>query len=231
MRGVWFAGLPQNPQLAESCPSQVWGLAVYFLPDLVPCPSWRSRIVAFPIQPYDVFMLGVLFMCILFGAWKGMAWQLAALAAIAVSGLAALQFSPMLAPYLSDQVPWNRFLAMLVLYAAVSLVIWLAFRVLSNFIDRLQLKEFDRQLGAAFGAAKGVLWCIVITFFAVTLSEPARQAILKTRSGYYIAVVTERAAPILPEEVRAVLGKYIEELDRKLDPKTPAEPEAGRPSV
>ena len=183
------------------------------------------------MQPYDVFMVGVLFVCILFGTWKGMAWQLAALAAIAVSGLVALHFSPLVAPYLSNQVPWNRFLAMLVLYAITSLAIWLAFRVLANFIDRLQLKEFDRQLGALFGAAKGLLWCIVITFFAVTLSEPARQTILKSRSGYYIAVVTERAAAILPEEVRVVLGKYIEELDRKLDPNTPAESEAGRPGV
>jgi hypothetical protein len=29
---------------------------------------------------------------------------------------------------------------------------------------------------------------------------------------------------MLPQEVRAVLGKYIEELDRKLDPTTPAVP-------
>ena len=37
-------------------------------------------------------------------------------------------------------------------------------------IDRLKLKEFDRQIGAIFGLAKGVLWCAVITFFTVTLS-------------------------------------------------------------
>jgi hypothetical protein len=35
-------------------------------------------------------------------------------------------------------------------------------------------------------------------------------------------VLTARAVPLLPQEVRAVLGKYIDELDRKLDPKEPA---------
>ena len=185
--------------------------------------------MAFPLQPYDIFMLVVLFTCILFGAWRGMAWQLAALAAIGVSGLVAVHFSPLLAPCLSSQAPWNRFLAMLLLYVGTSLAIWIAFRVVADVINRVQLKEFDRQLGALFGAAKGVLWCIVITFFTVTLSEPARQTILKSRSGHFIAVLTERATPVLPAEVRSVLGKYLEELDQKLDPRQP--PESAEPRV
>ena len=177
---------------------------------------------SFPLQAYDFLMLSVLFLSTLFGAWKGMAWQLAALASIVVSAVVAAHFSGPLAPLFSTQEPWNRCLAMLVLYGVTSLAIWLAFRAVSEFINKLQLKEYDRQLGALFGAAKGVLWCIVITFFAVTLSEPARQSILRSQSGYWIAVVTERGAPILPQEVRAVLGKYIEELDRRLDPNTPS---------
>jgi membrane protein required for colicin V production len=185
--------------------------------------------VSFPIHSYDFLMLAVLFLSILFGAWKGMAWQLAALASILVSALVAAHFSGPLAPLLSSQVPWNRCIAMLGLYVLTSLAIWVVFRMVAHMIDRVQLKEFDRQLGALFGAAKGLLWCVVITFFAVTLSEPARQTILKTRSGYYIAVMTARATPILPQEVRAVLGKYIEELDRKLDPSTPAGETARRP--
>ena len=52
--------------------------------------------------------------------------------------------------------------------------------------------------------------------------ESARQSVLKSRSGYYIAVLIRRAEPVLPDEVRNVLGKYIDELDRKLDPNTPA---------
>ena len=55
---------------------------------------------------------------------------------------------------------------MLVLYVVTSLAIWLLFRLVSGFIDRLRLKEFDRQLGGVFGAIKGGLWCVVITFFA-----------------------------------------------------------------
>ena len=183
------------------------------------------------LQPYDFLMIRSacpLRRC--FGVLKGMAWQLAALASLVVSGLVAAHFSGQIAPYFGAEAPWNLCLAMLVLYVATSLVIWLVFRVVSSAIDRVQLKEFDRQLGGLFGAVKGVLWCVVITFFAVTLSEPGRQAVLKSHSGYYIAVLTARGVPLLPQEVRAVLGKYIDELDRRLDPKQPAAPAEPAPN-
>jgi membrane protein required for colicin V production len=175
------------------------------------------------IPSYDIFMLIVLVGAMLFGVWKGMAWQAASLGSLLVSAVVAVQFSDALAPFFSAEKPWNRYLAMLVLYLATSLLIWLAFRFVSKVIDRVKLKEFDRQLGALFGLAKGVLLCVVITFFAVTLSETARQTVLKSYSGYAIAQLTRHAGPVLPEDVRAVIGKYIDELDHKLDPNTPPE--------
>jgi membrane protein required for colicin V production len=173
------------------------------------------------IQTYDIVMLVVLLGAAILGAWKGMVWQIASLASIAVSGGVAVHFSAPLAPYFNKSEPWNRFLAMFVLYILSSLAIWLAFRMVSGLIDRVKLKEFDRQMGALFGLAKGVLLCVVITFFAVTLSEQARQAVLKSHSGDAIARLTRHAGPLLPEDVRAVVGKYIDELDHKLDPNTP----------
>ena len=182
---------------------------------------------SFAIQPYDILMLAVLVLTTVFGAWKGMAWQIASLSSLVVSCLVALRFSGPLAPYISQHEPWNRFLAMLLLYLVTSLVIWMVFRLVAGMIDRVELREFDRQVGALFGLFKGTLLCLVVTFFAVTLSEGARQSILKSRSGYYIALMIERGTPAMPQEVRDVLGKYIEQLDRKLDPNTPADESPG----
>jgi membrane protein required for colicin V production len=172
-----------------------------------------------PVQAYDIFMLIVLVGCTVFGAWKGMAWQLASLAALVVSTMVAVHFSQPLAPYFSSQAPWNHFVAMLALYLLTSLGVWLLFRLVAGMIDRVQLKDYDRQLGGLVGAAKGVLLCMVITFFAVGLSESARQAVLHSRSGYYIAVAIERGYPFVPQEVRGVVGQYVEELNRRLDPR------------
>ena len=153
-------------------------------------------------------MLAVISCCVLFGVWKGMAWQLAALAALVLSAVVASRYSGALAPHIkiSSEPVWNLCAAMLAIYVATGLVIWLVFGMVSGMISRVRLEGFDRQLGGVFGAVKGVLWCVVITFFAVTLSEPTRQAVLKSRSGYYIAVLTQRAAPLLPREVRSWWG-------------------------
>ena len=187
------------------------------------------------MQTYDFIMLAVLLAATLFGAWKGMAWQLASLASFVLSYAVALRFSPHLAPMFGDSQPWNRFLAMLVLYIATSLVVWILFRLVADVIDRVKLKEFDRQLGATFGLAKGVLLCVVITFFAVAmLPEPQKQSILDSRSGYYIGVLLDRSHTVLPEELHDILHPYIHAIDERLDADTssdrPADHTAWQPN-
>jgi len=176
-----------------------------------------------PIHGYDVVMLVILVSATVFGAWKGMAWQLASLASLVVSALVAMRFGDGLAPYLPGHDPWNRFLAMLILFLLTSLVIWLLFRLVAGLIDQVRLKEFDRQMGALLGLAKGALLCLVITFFAVTLSEGSRQAVLHSQSGRFIARLIQQSTPAMPQEVRDVLGKYIDQFERQLDPNRPPE--------
>lgn len=181
------------------------------------------------MQIYDIIMLVVLLGTAVFGFLKGMAWQIASLASVILSGVVALYVSPRVAPFFGETAPRNRVWAMIVLYVLTALGVWLIFRVVAGWIDRVKLKEFDHQLGALFGLAKGALWCILITFCLVMLNERARQAILPTYSGRYIAVAINRATPVLPTEVTEYLGKYIQEFDRKLDPNTPADPRSGQP--
>ncbi len=180
-----------------------------------------SNSVIAAVDIYDAVMLALLVGATVFGAWKGMAWQITSLASIIVSGIVAIRFGGSLAPLISEQAPWNRFIAMLILYLVTSFSIWIVFRFVAGAIDRVKLKEFDRQMGAIFGMTKGVLFCVVITFFAVTLSESLRQTVLASFSGRCIAKLIKNAAPVMPQEVTEVVGKYLEELDRRLDPKQP----------
>ena len=170
---------------------------------------------------YDILMLVVLVGTIVFGAWKGMAWQLASLASLALSYVLALRFGPQLASLFDLEPPLNRFVGMLVVYLATSLVVWMLFRTVAQAIDRVKLKEFDRQVGALFGAAKGVLLCLAITFFAVTLSQRSREAVLQSQSGIYMAKLIDRADAVLPEEIHDVLGPYLHRLEHGLDEDAP----------
>jgi membrane protein required for colicin V production len=168
------------------------------------------------VETYDIVMLVVLVGATLFGAVKGFAWQLASIASIVVSYLVAYHFREPFSQSIHADPPWNRFLAMLILYVGTSLVIWVAFRMVSGSIDRLKLKEFDRQIGALFGLAKGALYCSLITLFAVTLlGDQIREKIVVSKSGRYIADVLNKSEAIIPPEIQEVVDPYLKRFDER----------------
>lgn len=171
------------------------------------------------MQTYDLLMLLLLVCTTMFGFWKGMAWQLASLASLVVSYLAALKFSERLAPTFGDTAPWNRFVAMLAIYIVTSFMIWTAFRLISNVIDKVKLEAFDKQLGALIGFAKGVLLCVAVTFFAVTLLPPAQgEMIVSSQSGKYIAQFLTKADAVMPPELHQVVDPILNRVQQRLNP-------------
>jgi membrane protein required for colicin V production len=107
---------------------------------------------------------------------------------------------------------------MLLLFFGTSLAIWLVFRMVSSSIDKIRLKEFDRQLGAGFGLIKGAAMCCVVTMFAMTLLGPNQKtAIARSRSGQYISQALTHAGSIMPAEVKEVIGPYIANVERELE--------------
>jgi membrane protein required for colicin V production len=178
---------------------------------------------------YDIAMLSVLGLATLMGAWKGMAWQIASLASLVLSYFLALKFSAQLAPVFSATAPWNRFVAMLVIYLATSLVVWIGFRFVAGFLDRIKLRDFDHQVGFLFGFVKGVLLCLAITFFALGLSDTLREHIIATRSGHYMALFLSKAEMIMPKEIHQVVDPYLDKLEDRLNPNEPFQPNSPLP--
>ncbi len=169
------------------------------------------------METYDLIMFAVLALATLRGAWKGLAWQIASLSSIFVSFFLAVRLRGPVSAVLPASPPWNRFLAMLLIYLSCSLVIWLAFRFVSQLIERIRLKEFDRQTGAMLGLARGLLWCVLITLFGMTLlGESQQEAIIRSRSGYYLARLLDHARPVMPAELQDVLAPYLHTLDERL---------------
>ena len=178
---------------------------------------------------YDILMIAVLGGATLLGAWKGMAWQLASLASLVLSYFLALRFSAQLAPIFGSTAPWNRFVAMLAIYLATSVAVWLAFRLVAGFLDQIRLRDFDHQVGGLFGLVKGVLLCLVITFFALGLSANLREHIIASRSGHYMAVLLNKAETVMPPEIHQVIDPYVDKLEERLDPKSPFKPNTPLP--
>jgi len=169
------------------------------------------------MQAYDLIMLIVLAATTIFGAIKGFAWQLASLASIVASYFIAYLLRNDVAKMINAQPPWNLFLAMLLLYFGSSFIIWMLFRLVSTSIDKVRLKEFDRHLGAGFGLLKGMILCLLITMFAMTLLGAAQQQrIANSRSGLYISRILANADGLLPSEIKNIVGPYIDKVEQKL---------------
>ena len=168
------------------------------------------------LDGYDMVMLGILAAAAVIGYFKGIVWQIAWIAGIALSSFVAIRFAGPLTPFFGDQAPWNRFIAMLALYAGTSIVVWLVFRIISKAINAVHLSAFDHQLGLLFGAAKGALFCIVITFFAVTLAPQYRDQIIHSKSGRIVAQLIVQADAYLPKEVHDTVEPYLKKFEEQV---------------
>jgi membrane protein required for colicin V production len=169
------------------------------------------------MQGYDILMLIVLVAATAWGAHKGLAWQIASLASIVVSYFVSLRLRESVSHMMPAEAPWNMLLAMLAVYLACSLGIWIAFRFVSDIINRVKLKEFDRQIGGLLGFAKGVALCVIITLFAVTLTgDRTRQEIIHSKSGRYISTLLSQSYAWVPNEARQVVTPYLDQWNRQL---------------
>lgn len=168
------------------------------------------------LEGYDLVMIGILAGAAVIGYFKGFLWQLAWIAGIVVSSIAAIRFGGVAAPFFGQQAPWNRLLAMLAIYAASSIGVWLVFRVVSGAVNAVHLSSFDHQLGLLFGVAKGALLCIVITFFAVTLAPAYRDQIVNSRSGRLVAELIVKADAILPKDLHDIVDPFVKQFEEKM---------------
>ena len=172
---------------------------------------------------FDFVVIAVLLYSTFRGLQRGFVWQLAWIAALVLCFGFAETLSVQLAPKIQQFAPQatpplDRWIAMLVLYMGFSFLSFGAARVLRGWIEKAKFVEYDRHLGGIFGLVKGLLICLMGTFFLITLSERARETVLNSKSGYAAAVIMDKLQPVLPQELAKILHPYVERLDPNHDP-------------
>lgn len=173
---------------------------------------------------FDLFILAILLVTTIRGAAKGVAWQLAGIAALVLCFMFATPLSLTIAPMIKLEAPLNRWVAMLGIYLVFSFGTFAIARGFREALEKAKFVEFDRHLGALFGLFKGAIIALVITFFCVAMSKQARDIILKTHTGYAAAHIMNAIDPVMPKELHAILEPYIHQLDA-VDPELAAERE------
>lgn len=147
------------------------------------------------------------------GAWKGFAWQIAGILSLLAGFVVAIPLSKVLAPLFGASAPLNRFIALAVVYALVSLGLYLLAFLYRKAISRWELDKWDNHLGAVFGGLKGYLLCTTLVFFALTLFRGLREPILTTRLGNLMGRTMLAVHPVWPPEVHDIIHPYIHHLD------------------
>ncbi len=165
---------------------------------------------------YDIVMLVIFFGSVLFGYRKGLAWQIASLAAIVLSYFVAINFRNPVAQLISVQAPWNQFAAMLLLFLGTSLVVWTVYASTSKSIKRMEMKGFDRQAGAILGVFKGGILCMLVTVFAVSLFSSTRNMVHNSASGHYVVSGIAQFSRFTPTELAQFLDPHIQQFHQNI---------------
>ncbi|MCA9051573.1 MAG: CvpA family protein [Planctomycetaceae bacterium] len=161
---------------------------------------------------YDFVVLAVLIYTAWQGAQRGLVVQLAWIAALVLCFKFADKLAPSIEHTINVEQPLKHWIAMFVLYIGFFLACFTVARMLDSWLEKAKFKDFDRHLGGLFGFMKGVIICLVATFFAVTLSESLKATVLQSRSGYAACVILDNIEPLTPEYFHEYLVKYKEQL-------------------
>ena len=154
---------------------------------------------------YDAAMIGVVVAGMIWGAVRGITWQVASIASLVLGYMVAYPVSAQLAPHFPGEPVVARALALLVAYAAVAGGVFLVAWMIRETLRKLRFEAFDRHLGMILGGLEGALVGVVATVFVVSLAPQTRDPILTSRAGRVVAAVLNATQAILPAEIRTHL--------------------------
>jgi len=167
---------------------------------------------------YDIVILAILVYATWQGAQRGLVTQLAWIAALILCFKFADKLAPMIEPQINVDQPLRHWIAMLVLYVGFSLGSFMAAGILNSWMEKAKFKDFDRHLGALLGFLKGVVIGLVVTFFAVTVFDSLKAAVLVSFSGRGACWILDTVKPITPDYFPAYLQNALTDLEKGLSP-------------
>ena len=158
---------------------------------------------------YDILVVCILLFFLAKGAARGLVWQLAGIAGILLCVTFAGTASNVIGPHIKLAPPANQWAVMFITYLLASFVAFGFARTLNGWIDKMELKEYNRHLGALFGLIKGVLLVLILTFMIVTFSEKTRGMLKDSKAAHFAAKAIQQIEPIIPDKLHEAVSKYI----------------------
>lgn len=171
----------------------------------------------------DLFALGILLYCACQGGFTWVAFT----TRVGDCAVVVLQIfrhpSAAIEPMIGVDPPLKQWLAMLAVYVALCGVSFVVAGILNSWLAKAKVIDFDKHLGGILGFVKGIVICMTIMFFAITMSPPMRNVVSQTYSGYAAARIlntSQYLIPLLPENAVPTVRNVIDNFNKSLQPGT-----------
>jgi len=156
----------------------------------------------------DWIFLGTIVASMLFGAWRGMVYEVFSLIAWGAAFVLAQWFAPDMAhrlPMAGASESMRYALGFVVVFVVTVFVGGIVAMLLSKVISAVGLGPVDRLLGALFGLLRGALILLSVTI-VVSMTPLKTAPSWRQAQGPYLSEVALKALrPVLP----ANFGKYL----------------------
>jgi membrane protein required for colicin V production len=177
------------------------------------------------VSVFDLIILAILAALTLRGIWKGMISQIVSIASFFICWIVATRFGGLIAPTIPVEAPWNQVIAMGIIFFVALIAIRFAHSTLEKLIKDWHLQKMNTLFGGLLGFAKGLLICLIITFFAVMFSETSRAVVFNSKSGFHLTQLITRIGVFVPtdsyEFVHTQLAQFQDKVDGAVPGQTP----------
>ncbi|MFT3779701.1 MAG: CvpA family protein [Ottowia sp.] len=156
----------------------------------------------------DWICLAVLLASLLLGAWRGLLYEVLAIAGWVVAFLAARWSAGVVGGWLpmgESSEPLRHAAGFVLVFIAVAFLCGMLATLARHAARSLGMRPVDRVFGAAFGVARGLLLLLVLA--ALVLMTPLREAEWwrQSASAQWLEAALMQIHPWLPES----FGKYL----------------------
>lgn len=160
----------------------------------------------------DLIIIGMLFITLILGIWKGFIRSLTGLASLVLGVVLAVKYYPAVEPYLgkiSSLDPHiSMILSMVIIFIAVQVVFVVIRRVLDALLDLTRLSWLDRVFGAAMGLVAGFL-VVAAAVEVMLLGIPEWPLLKESRLARPVDQLARGALQYVPKSARDQLQALI----------------------
>jgi membrane protein required for colicin V production len=161
----------------------------------------------------DVVLLGVVFLTLLVGFWRGFIREFSSIMAWLLAGVATFWDIPILRTFIRSKVE-SALIADVItgvcVFIIAFVIISLIGTICAGFVRGTVLSPIDRALGGVLGGAKGAFLLCAANIIAecfVTRGEMPELIAQSFIMSFYVHDMSDALYPFLPEPIREYLAK------------------------